>query len=160
MVHLCTREPRCLRRGKKGEISARGGPWPGSCKTCRPLHLFSPLSFDGEMQPALPTEAEKPVQGKSNTTFLNRFLSRRLILSSIHLFGRETRPRQMFRKLTSYANKQTTRLFFPSPRYTSTHHLWYTARNYFTIAIDNLTLVLLIPYSSPRDHIPGIPVRV
>lgn len=148
MVHLCTREPRCLRRGTKGEISARGGPWPGSCKTCRPLHLFSPLSFDGEMQPALPTEAENLVQGKSNTIFLNRF---HLILSSFHLFGRETtRPGQMFRKLTSYANKQTTRLFFR--HHDTLRHITYDTPLEITIAIDNLTLVSLTTTLPPRSH--------
>lgn len=70
---------------------------------------------------------------------------------SIHLFGRETtRPGQMFRKLTSYANKQTTRLFFR--HHDTLRHITYDTPLEITIAIDNLTLVSLTTTLPPRSH--------
>lgn len=96
-----------------------GNLGPGRAKTCRLLHLFSPLST-GEMQPALPTEAEKPVhrRGKSNTKlhytiFLKPFLYRFIIFSiDPFLWTRNSFKEGQMLRLTQ-TKKRSDSTFFP-----------------------------------------------
>lgn len=152
-MFTCARgNPRCLRRGKKGEISARGEPWPGSCQDLSPAASILSLLPGGNATCASHGSGKagppaREIERKLHyTIFLKPFPCgcRFVIFSSIHFFAWETRPGQMFRK--PHVSNNLTRLF---SRYTSIHLL--------TRIIFVVYLILAVHYyTSSLDHVPDI----
>lgn len=136
---------------RKVKSRQEGNLGPGRAKTCRPLHLFSPSS-PGEMQPALPTEAEKPVhrRGKSNENYIARFFWNRFHADVVSLYSRPSIS--LLEKLVpdrcSLRLKQPDSTFFPI------HFDTLINSNYFR-RIDNLILAVHY-YTSSLDHVPDI----
>lgn len=143
---------------RKVKSRQEGNLGPGRAKTCRPLHLFSPSS-PGEMQPALPTEAEKPVhrRGKSKENYITHFsetVSMRMSFRYILVH-----PFLCLRNSSRTDVPKASRLKQPDSTFFPIHFDTLINSNYFR-RIDNLILAVHY-YTSSLDHVPDIlPVKV